>query len=113
MVFVAVNALSVPEGEGETLERRFGGRAGLVEGSEGFVSFELWRPNSGTTDYLVVTRWESEDFYQKWLQSRQFAAGHGDSRGGGDSTRSPAAAGSQIWLFTAVQSVYAGENEPQ
>lgn len=113
MVFVAVNALTVPEGHGEQLERRFAGRAGLVENSEGFLSFELWRPLSGTSQYLVVTHWEDEHSYQQWLESRQFAEGHGaQDRSTGD-RRGPAASDSEIWLFTSVQSTRSASLESE
>lgn len=102
MVFVAVNSLSVHDGQGEVLEKRFAARAGLVENSPGFLSFELWRPTQGTDDYLVVTRWEDEDSYNSWLASRQFSEGHAGQQPDGSTRQSPAAVGSQIWLFTAV-----------
>ncbi|MFI0432048.1 MAG: antibiotic biosynthesis monooxygenase family protein [Candidatus Nanopelagicales bacterium] len=96
MTFVAINVLTVPEGAGDTLEQRFAGRAGMVEQSPGFVSFELLRPAAGTDDYLVVTHWQDEASYQSWLASREFSAGHGGR---------PAASGSQIWTFEVVQHV--------
>lgn len=102
MTYVAINVLSVPEGQGGTLEGRFAGRAGMVEHAEGFESFELLRPTGGTADYLVITRWRDEESYQAWLESREFARGHGGQESGGD-TPKPAATGSQIWTFEAVQ----------
>ena len=103
MSYVAINVLSVPDGQGETLEGRFAGRAGMVEHAEGFESFELLRPTGGTTDYLVVTRWRDERSYRDWLESRDFARGHGGGEQG-ESGAGPAATGSQIWTFETVQS---------
>lgn len=111
MVFVAVNALAVPDGRGEQLEQRFAARAGLVENSAGFRSFELWRPLSGTSQYLVVTRWEDESFYQQWLQSRQFAEGHSDQGRSATDRAGSAASGSEIWLFDSVQSTFRAVGE--
>jgi heme-degrading monooxygenase HmoA len=102
MSYVAINVLSVPEGQGETLEGRFAGRAGMVEHSEGFESFELLRPSSGTADYLVITHWRDEASYRAWLDSREFTSGHAGPGRGGES--GPAASGSQIWTFETVQS---------
>lgn len=102
MSYVAINVLSVPEGQGDLLEGRFAGRAGMVEHSDGFESFELLRPSSGTSDYLVITRWRDEAAYRAWLESREFASGHGEQGRGGASA--PAAMGSQIWTFETVQS---------
>lgn len=101
MSFVAINVLSVPEGQGADLEARFAGRAGMVEHAEGFESFELLRPAQGTADYLVVTHWRDEQSYQAWLGSRDFGRGHS---GSGQPGASPAATGSQIWTFHTVQS---------
>ncbi|MDQ1245736.1 MAG: hypothetical protein QG597_103 [Actinomycetota bacterium] len=101
MTFVAINVLSVPPGAGSELEARFAGRAGMVESSPGFMSFELLRPVEGTEDYLVVTHWESRAAYESWLGSRSFAAGHGGEG------RRPVAEGSSIWAFEVVQGVAA------
>ena len=102
MTYVAINVLSVPAGAGEHLEQRFAGRAGMVESSPGFVSFELLRPIEGTDNYLVVTHWESQADYAAWLESRSFAAGHGGEG------RRPVADGSTIWTFEVVQAAAAG-----
>jgi heme-degrading monooxygenase HmoA len=53
MSYVAINVLTVPPEHGATLEQRFAGRAGSVEGSAGFEHFELLRPVQGTDSYLV------------------------------------------------------------
>lgn len=102
MSYVAINVLTVPEGQGATLEGRFAGRAGMVEHSEGFESFELLRPTSGTSDYLVITHWRDEAAYRAWLDSREFASGHGGQAR--PEASGPAATGSQIWTFETVQS---------
>lgn len=101
MAFVAINVLTVPAGDGETLERRFAARAGSVETADGFERFELLRPVEGTDDYLVYTRWRSRADFEAWTASQEFAAGHAAS-----TTRpqgaAPAAARSTIWAFEVV-----------
>jgi heme oxygenase (mycobilin-producing) len=99
MSFVTINVLTVPAGAGETLERRFAGRAGSVEHSPGFERFELLRPIEGTDDYLVYTRWTSRADYEAWLGSQDFQRGHGQRPAG----QGPAATGSSIWSFDVVQ----------
>lgn len=91
MSYVVVNALSVPTDQAETLEQRFAARAGMVDQAPGFEHFELLRPVSGTDTYLVYTRWDSQESYQKWLDSQDFAGSHGGGR--------PAATDSSIWEF--------------
>ncbi len=117
MSYVVVNVLTVPEGNGATLEQRFAGRAGMVEQAPGFERFELLRPAEGTDTYLVYTRWRSKEDFENWQASRAFGAGHGRPDGGrqgdqGDQQPSPAeqqaapapaATGSQIWQFEVVQ----------
>ncbi|MFE3455067.1 antibiotic biosynthesis monooxygenase family protein [Nonomuraea sp. NPDC059194] len=113
MSVVKINVLSVPAEMREELERRFSGRAGMVESSDGFEWFELLRPVEGTDSYLVYTRWRSEEDFQRWQSSRAFQAGHaqaqaeaqaeGASQGHGHG-QGPAATGSELWSFEVVQS---------
>ncbi len=78
---VKINAIEVPEGKGEELEKRFAARAGAVENSPGFLGFELLRPVSGDDRYFVYTKWETEEDFQNWAQgpSRQAHAGQNQS----------------------------------
>jgi heme oxygenase (mycobilin-producing) len=68
MAVVKINALEVPEGQGEELERRFASRHGSVEDAPGFLGFELLRPVSGENRYFVYTKWETEEDFQNWAQ---------------------------------------------
>jgi heme-degrading monooxygenase HmoA len=99
---VKINVLSVSPEARETLERRFAGRAGAVEASDGFEWFELLRPLEGTDQYLVYTRWRSEDDFQKWQLSQDFARGHAGGAEGAAPPR-PAAHASQVWSFEVLQ----------
>lgn len=76
MSVVKINAISVPEGQGEELERRFAGRARLVEGMPGFEGFELLRPVAGDTRYFVITHWADDESFQAWVESMEFRKGH-------------------------------------
>ena len=114
--FVAFNVLTVPEHARETLEERFAKRAGEVETMAGFRHFELLRPVSGTDSYLVYTRWDSKEDFDAWVSSMQFQQSHarggeqgGGDQGGGDQggeqgqAQRPAATGSEVWTFEAIQ----------
>ena len=96
--FVAINVLTVPEEMRTELERRFGARAGEVEKSDGFRSFELLRPVEGTDRYLVYTRWDSREHFEAWTASQSFSRGHAQA-----SERGPAASGSELWSFEVAQ----------
>lgn len=111
MSVVKINVLTVPAEMREELERRFANRAGMVESSDGFEWFELLRPVEGTDQYLVYTRWRSEEDFQAWQKGQAFQRGHaqaaadaarqGQGHGHG---QGPAATGSQVWSFEVVQS---------
>lgn len=104
---VKINVLTVPPEMREELERRFAGRAGMVESSDGFEWFELLRPVDGTDRYLVYTRWRSEEDYQRWTQSEAFQAGHAQTaeQGAGHGHgHGPAAVAAELWSFEVVES---------
>lgn len=111
MSIVQINALTVPEGGGEELERRFSMRAKAVDGVEGFEGFELLRPTDGSDRYLVVTRWASQEAFEAWTKSREFERGHAQAGGrpeghGGEQPAErpqPVATDSELWGFEVVE----------
>ncbi len=52
MTVVKINAISLPADAGPELEARFAARAGAVEGSPGFIRFQLLRPTAGEDRYF-------------------------------------------------------------
>ncbi|MFF5173110.1 antibiotic biosynthesis monooxygenase family protein [Micromonospora sp. NPDC000089] len=101
MAVVKINAIDVPPGAGEELEKRFAARAGAVENSPGFLGFELLRPVTGESRYFVYTRWETEEAYQAWAAGSSRAAHGGD----GGEQRRPVASGATLLEFEVVQQV--------
>jgi heme oxygenase (mycobilin-producing) len=96
MTVIKINAITVPEGSGDEVARRFAARAGAVDGQEGFEGFELLRPTDGRATWLVVTRWRDEDSFNAWVSSPAFAHGHrGVTSASGDETGDPAGHGGQ------------------
>ena len=98
MAVVKINVLTVPEEMRDTLEERFANRAGEVEGTPGFISFDLLRPTDDSDEYFVVTKWESEEAFTAWMESQEFQRGHAQS---GEGQR-PAASGSALRSFEVV-----------
>ena len=98
MTVVKINAITVPRERFEEFERRFASRAGKVESAEGFESFELLRPNDDRDVCLVVTRWRSEEDFQAWVASPDFAAGHSQHRKDG-----PVGTSSELWSFDVLE----------
>lgn len=97
MAIVKINAISVPEGAGEELEKRFAARAGTVDGAAGFLGFQLLRPVKGDDRYFVVTQWEDEESFQAW-------AG-GDARASHKSDKKPVSSGADLLEFEVVMDV--------
>lgn len=98
MSIVKINAITVPRERFDEFERRFATRAGKVSSAEGFEAFELLRPNDDRELCLVITRWRSEEDFQAWVKSPDFAAGHAQHRTGG-----PVGTNSEIWSFDVLE----------
>ncbi|HEX3590436.1 MAG TPA: antibiotic biosynthesis monooxygenase [Pseudonocardiaceae bacterium] len=98
MAVVKINAIEIPEGAGEELERRFAHRMHSVDSASGFLGFELLRPVSGDSRYFVYTRWETEEAYQAWAS--------GPSKEAHAGVRSnPVSTGASLLEFEVVLSV--------
>lgn len=103
MSIVKINAITVPRDRFAEFEQRFANRAGRVSGAEGFERFQLLRPNDDRDLCLVVTQWRSEEDFQAWVQSADFAAGHAQHR-----TTGPVGTASELWSFDVLQTEAAG-----
>ena len=103
MSVVKINAISVPADSHEELEKRFAHRAHTVDGSPGFLGFQLLRPVKGEDRYFVVTHWEDEESFAAWRD--------GDARsahaGGGPTgeARRPVSSGAELLEFEVVLDV--------
>jgi heme-degrading monooxygenase HmoA len=98
MSVVKINALSVPAEAAPELERRFAARAGVVEGSAGFLGFQLLRPVRGEDRYFVVTHWEDDASFEAWRDGSARAAHKGEHG-------APVFAGSALLEFDVVLDV--------
>ena len=52
MSIIKINALTVPEGQGPELEKRFDARKHVVDDAPGFKGFKLLRPTAGERRYF-------------------------------------------------------------
>jgi len=95
---VKINAITVPRDRFDEFARRFAARAGRVSDADGFEGFELLRPNDDRVVCLVLTRWRSEEDFQAWLASEDFAAGHAQHRSSG-----PVGTASELWSFDVLE----------
>ncbi|MDF0532202.1 antibiotic biosynthesis monooxygenase [Tsukamurella sp. 8F] len=102
MPVVKINAIHVPEGAGDELEKRFANRAHAVENSPGFLGFQLLRPVKGDDRYFVVTEWESEEAFTAWRDGPAREAHAGERNPGG---KKPVATGADLLEFEVVLDV--------
>jgi heme-degrading monooxygenase HmoA len=107
---IKINALTVPEGTGDEVARRFAERVGAVDDQDGFEGFELLKPTDDRSTWLVVTRWRDDESFEAWRNSPAFAHGHraegggghpggGHPGGGGGEARPPLAIQAELWSF--------------
>ena len=78
-MIVVCNRIPVNADYHEAFEERFADRASLVDGMDGFISFQLLRPQKEGDPYVVMTFWESDAHYQAWINSEEFKEGHARS----------------------------------
>jgi heme oxygenase (mycobilin-producing) len=111
MTVVKINAITVREGSGDELARRFAKRTGAVDDAEGFEGFELLQPNDQREVWLVLTRWRDDETFNAWVASPAFARGHrgaGERSGPGaegdtgDADPPPVGAHSELWSYDIV-----------
>lgn len=117
MSIIKINAITVPEGSGDELAKRFAARAGAVDDQPGFEGFELLQPTDERTTWLVITRWKDEESFDAWVNSPAFAHGHqseggsgsgghpgghpgGEGGPGGD--KPPVAVSSELWSYVVA-----------
>lgn len=91
MSIVKINAISVPAGGGEELERRFAARKHAIDSQPGFEGFQLLRPVKGEDRYFVVTRWADQESYDAWWA--------GAGRGAHAGSRKPVASRAELLEF--------------
>ena len=104
MTVVKINAISVPEEAGPTLEERFAARADSMQGVEGFVGFELLRPTGDEPRYFVYTKWVDDAAFEAWRGSDRAGQAHAGAQQGG-----PVSSGAELLEFEVALSVEAGD----
>ena len=75
-MIAVMNRIPVRADYHQAFEKRFANRATLVDGMEGFISFQLLRPSKEGDPYVVMTFWETVEHFRAWTTSEQFRKGH-------------------------------------
>lgn len=100
MSIVKINAISVPEGAGPELEKRFAARKQAIDSQPGFEGFQLLRPVAGEDRYFVITQWADEESYNAWRDAERAGGTHGGGAHG--SEKKPVASGASLLEFEIV-----------
>ncbi|WP_044496521.1 antibiotic biosynthesis monooxygenase family protein [Nesterenkonia massiliensis] len=101
MSVIKINAITVPEGSGDELGKRFAARHDSMDGTAGFLGYELLQPTDGRNTWLVITRWESVDDFENWRNSQQFQKSHGSNDGDtAEPRQKPVGMSAELWSYT-------------
>lgn len=106
MPVVKINAIAVPLQAHAELEKRFAARAHSVDGTPGFLGFQLLRPVAGEERYFVVTQWEDDASFEAWRDGDAVAAHAGDRASG------PVSSGASLLEFEVVLDVKPSSSTP-
>lgn len=109
MSIVKINAITVPEGSGEELEKRFANRQHAVDHAPGFEGFHLLRPVAGEERYFVVTYWADQSSYEAWRDGDARTAHQAPQ---GEPKRRPVASGADLLEFDVVLSSTPATDDP-
>lgn len=101
MAVVKINAIDVPPGASEELERRFAARAGAVENSPAFSASSCSARSPGRAATSSTPAGGTEEAYQAWAAGPSRAAHAGE----GGEQRRPVASGASLLEFEVVQQV--------
>ena len=102
MSVVKINAISVPPAAGAHLEERFAARAGTIDGTPGFLGFQLLRPVAGDDRYFVVTHWADDASFEAWRDGAGMAA---HAAKPGEEQQKPVSTGADLLEFEVVLDV--------
>ena len=78
MLFIAMNNFRVAAEQAEQFEARWQRRRSYLEGTPGFVQFQLLRgaAENGQVHYVSHSTWASKQAFEAWTQSDSFVQAH-------------------------------------
>lgn len=75
-MFVAINYITCKDYYQPRFEQLFATRAHAIDRLPGFIDMAVLKPKDGEGDYLITSRWETEDAFKTWTRSPEFLEGH-------------------------------------
>ncbi|MBM7097507.1 antibiotic biosynthesis monooxygenase [Bacillus sp. H-16] len=97
-MYVVMNELHVPKEGRENVAARFSESAEKMKDVPGCLDFMFLHPADDENFQVVLTKWESEEDYKAWVDSRAFKDAHKKRRENLD--KSPTS-GNKIYEYVA------------
>lgn len=85
--FVTVSGIAVPAAGAAALEAAMQNRLRLVEGEPGFGGLQVWRPLRSGDPYRMVTWWDGEQTFRRYMRSEAHRESHARTPDGPDRPR--------------------------
>ncbi|GAA1822072.1 antibiotic biosynthesis monooxygenase family protein [Nesterenkonia flava] len=101
MSVIKINAITVPAETGDELAVRFRERQarGAMQNIPGFEGFELFQPADEREQWLVVTRWESDQAFTSWQNSEEFRKAHERTEDENGQKKKPVGTHAELWSY--------------
>lgn len=77
-MIVVQNRIKVGEAFRKEFLERFKNRDSNLKTHEGFISNYILEPVGDDNEYIVMTIWESKQFFEKWANSDDFKKAHSE-----------------------------------
>lgn len=75
-MFVAINTIRCQNSYTTRFEELFSTRAHAIDTMPGFQKMNVLKSSEQPGEYLVVSYWDSEEEFSKWVGSSEFIEGH-------------------------------------
>lgn len=100
-MFVSQSEIDVGANGAQALEGAFATRSRMVDRHAGFLGLELLRDVTRAGKYVLITRWNSQDDFRRYMKSGDFRAAHARQHEGVEEPQG--VGGSPLRQFEAVQ----------
>ncbi len=88
-MIVSLFHVNVPPERAQAFEASWSRRAGMVDQMPGFLGMDVLRDGGKPGHYIVLTRWEKREDFDRWANSPEFVAGHRRVNSGEDNGAAP------------------------
>lgn len=75
-MFIAMNRITVQPDYTDRFEYLFSTRAREVDQEQGFIDAKILKPMKDGQPYIVMTTWETQDDFDRWVKTGAFLKGH-------------------------------------